>query len=174
MATNNFDKQTEEILALLRNNVSAEEIANNLSAALQAAEKQLAEETKAEEERKIAEEAAKKTEAKEKLGTFYYEEKLKSDLCNCLRNYVSCAHKKTYDRLIEIHGHDFTDDELIKIIDNTIKNTAVAIKLYDIFDSYGNEATITQKLCDNKENANKTTVTNWETLFNDFFDKYNL
>lgn len=88
---------------------------------------------------------------------------------------MSCAHKKTYDRLVEIHGHDFTDDELIKIIDNTIKNSAVAIKLYDdFFDGYGNEATITQKLCDNKENTNKTTVTNWEKLFNDFFDKYNL
>lgn len=80
---------------------------------------------------------------------------LKSDLCNCLRNYVSCAHKKTYDRLVEIHGHD----ELIKIIDNTIKNTAVAIKLYDVFDDCGSKATTTQ---------------NWEKLFNDFFDKYNL
>ena len=156
MATNNFDKQTEEILALLRNNVSAEEIANNLSAALQAAEKQLAEEI-----------AAKKAEE-----DHYYEEKLKSDLCNCLRNYIDAAHPKTYNRLIEMHGHDFTDDELIEIIDNTIKNTAVAIKLYDAF--CDNEATITQKLCDNKENANKTTVTNWEKLFNDFFDKYNL
>jgi hypothetical protein len=158
MATNNFDKQTEEICALLRNGISAEEIANNLSAALQAAEKQLAEEI-----------AAKKTEE-----DHYYEEKLKSELCNCLRNYVSATHSKAHKRFIELHGHDFTDDEIIELIDRTIKNTAVAIKLYDVFESYGNEATITQKLCDNKENANKTTATNWEKLFNDFFDKYNL
>lgn len=146
------------LLTSLRDGQSAEDLAKDLSSALQRAEKQITEEI-----------AAKKAEEEH-----YYEEKLKSELCNCLRNYVSCAHKKTYDRLIDLHGHDFTDDKLIKIIDNTIKNTAVAIKLYDIFDSYGNEATITQKLCDNKENANKTTVTNWETLFSDFFDKYNL
>ena len=141
------------LLTSLRDGQSAEDLAKDLSSALQAAEKQLAEEKAAKEQ----------------------SSQLKSDLCNCLRNYVSCAHKKTYDRLVEIHGHDFTDDELIKIIDNTIKNSAVAIKLYDdFFDGCGNEATITQKLCNNKENTNKTTVTNWEKLFNDFFDKYNL
>ena len=127
------------LLTSLRDGQSAEDLAKDLSSALQAAEKQLAEEKAAKEQ----------------------SSQLKSDLCNCLRNYVSCAHKKTYDRLVEIHGHDFTDDELIKIIDNTIKNTAVAIKLYDaFFDGCGNEAT--------------TTATNWEKLFNDFFDKYNL
>lgn len=126
------------LLTSLRDGQSAEEIAKDLSSALQAAEKQLAEEKAAKEQNS----------------------QLKTDLCNCLRNYVSAAHPKIYNRLIEIHGHDFTDDELIKIIDNTIKNTAVAIKLYDVFDGCGNEAT--------------TTVTNWEKLFNDFFDKYNL
>lgn len=127
------------LLTSLRDGQSAEDLAKNLSAALQAAEKQLTEEKAAKEQ----------------------SSQLKSDLCNCLRNYVSCAHKKTYDRLVEIHGHDFTDDELIKIIDNTIKNSAVAIKLYDdFFDG-----------CDSKAT---TTVTNWEKLFNDFFDKYNL
>lgn len=129
------------LLTSLRDGQSAEDLAKDLSAALQAAEKQLAEEKAAKEQ----------------------SSQLKTDLCNCLRNYVSCAHKKTYDRLIDLHGHDFTDDELIKIIDNTIKNTAVAIKLCDVFD----EATTTK-------NANKTTVTNWEKLFDDFFDKYNL
>lgn len=129
------------LLTSLRDGQSAEDLAKDLSAALQAAEKQLAEEKAAKEQNS----------------------QLKTDLCNCLRNYVSCAHKKTYDRLVEIHGHDFTDDELIEIIDNTIKNTAVAIKLCDVFD----EATTTK-------NANKTTVTNWEKLFDDFFDKYNL
>ena len=129
------------LLTSLRDGQSAEEIAKDLSSALQAAEKQLAEEKAAKEQ----------------------SSQLKSDLCNCLRNYVSCTHKKTYDRLVEIHGHDFTDDELIKIIDNTIKNSAVALKLYDVFDSCGSKAATTQ-----------TTVTNWEKLFNDFFDKYNL
>lgn len=133
------------LLTSLRDGQSAEDLAKDLSSALQAAEKQLAEEKAAKEQ----------------------SSQLKSDLCNCLRNYASAVHPKTYNRLIEIHGHDFTDDELIKIIDNTIKNTAVAIKLYDVFD----EATTTKKLCDN---ANKTTVTSWKKLFNDFFDKYNL
>lgn len=129
------------LLTSLRDGQSAEDLAKDLSSALQAAEKQLAEEKAAKEQ----------------------SSQLKSDLCNCLRNYASAVHPKTYNRLIEIHGHDFTDDELIKIIDNTIKNTAVAIKLCDVFD----EATTTK-------NANKTTVTSWEKLFNDFFDKYNL
>ena len=129
------------LLTSLRDGQSAEDLAKDLSSALQSAEQQIAKEKAAKEQ----------------------SSQLKSDLCNCLRNYVSCAHKKTYDRLIDLHGHDFTDDELIKIIDNTIKNTAVAIKLCDVFD----EATIPQ-------NANKTTVTNWEKIFNDFFDKYNL
>lgn len=155
MATNNFDKQTEEICALLRNGISAEEIANNLSSALQAAEKQLAEEI-----------AAKKAEE-----DHYFEEKLKSELCNCLRNYVSAAHPKAHKKLIELHGHDFTNDEIIEMIDRTIKNTAIALNLYESFTNCGSSATTTQKLCDN---ANKTTVTNWEKLFNDFFDKYNL
>ena len=123
------------LLTSLRDGQSAEDLAKDLSSALQAAEKQLAEEKAAKEQ-----------------GS-----QLKSDLCNCLRNYASTVHPKTYNRLIEIHGHDFTDDELIKIIDNTIKNTAVAIKLYDVFDD-----------CDSKA------TTNWEKLFNDFFDKYNL
>lgn len=130
------------LLTSLRDGQSAEDLAKDLSAALQAAEKQLAEEKAAKEQ----------------------SSQLKSDLCNCLRNYASAVHPKTYNRLIEIHGHDFTDDELIKIIDNTIKNSAVAIKLYDdFFDGCGNEATTTQN-----------PVTNWEKLFNDFFDKYNL
>ncbi|MCI7444527.1 MAG: hypothetical protein MSA89_15840 [Clostridium sp.] len=125
------------LLTSLRDGQSAEDLAKDLSSALQAAEKQLAEEKAAKEQ----------------------SSQLKTDLCNCLRNYASAMHPKTYNRLIEIHGHDFTDDELIKIIDNTIKNTAVAIKLCDVFD----EATTTQN-----------TVTNWEKLFNDFFDKYDL
>ena len=129
------------LLTSLRDGQSAEDLAKDLSAALQAAEKQLTEEKTAKEQ----------------------SSQLKSDLCNCLRNYASAAHPKTYNRLIEIHGHDFTDDELIKIIDNTIKNTAVAIKLYDVFDG-----------CDSKATTTQTTVTNWEKLFNDFFDKYNL
>ena len=129
------------LLTSLRDGQSAEEIAKDLSSALQAAEKQLAEEKAAKEQ----------------------SSQLKSNLCNCLRNYASTVHPKTYNKLIEIHGHDFTDDELIKIIDNTIKNTAVAIKLYDVFDGCGSKATTTQ-----------TAVTNWEKLFNDFFDKYNL
>ena len=161
MATNNFDKQTEEICALLRNGISAEEIANNLSAALQAAEKQITEEI-----------AAKKAEEDR-----YYEEKLKSELCNCLRNYVGAAHPKAHKKLIELHGHDFTDDEIIELIDRTIENTAIALDLYESFTNTlptekvcDNSATATQKLCD----TNKTTVTNWEKLFGDFFDKYNL
>lgn len=158
MATNNFDKQTEEICALLRNGISAEEIANNLSSALQAAEKQITEEI-----------AAKKAEE-----DHYYEEKLKSELCNCLRNYVGAAHPKAHKKLIELHGHDFTDDEIIELIDRTIENTAIALDLYESFTNCGSSATATQKLCDNKENANKTSVTNWEKLFSDFFDKYNL
>lgn len=129
------------LLTSLRDGQSAENLAKDLSAALQAAEKQLAEEKAAKEQ----------------------SSQLKSDLCNCLRNYASAVHPKTYNKLVEIHGHDFTDDELIKIIDNTIKNTAVAIKLYDVFDDCGSKATTTQN-----------TVTNWEKLFNDFFDKYNL
>lgn len=133
------------LLTSLRDGQSAEDLAKDLSSALQAAEKQLAEEKAAKEQ----------------------SSQLKSDLCNCLRNYTSTMHPKTYNKLVEIHGHDFTDDELIEIIDNTIKNTAVAIKLCDVFD----EATTTKKLCDN---TNKTTVTSWEKLFNDFFDKYNL
>lgn len=120
------------LLTSLRDGQSAEEIAKDLSSALQAAEKQLAKEQSSQ---------------------------LKSNLCNCLRNYLGVTHPKTYNKLIEIHGHDFTDDELIEIIDNTIKNTAIAIE-FNVFDT--------------TQNANKTTVTNWEKLFNDFFDKYNL
>lgn len=141
------------LLTSLRDGQSAEDLAKDLSSALQAAEKQITEEI-----------AAKKAEEEH-----YYEEKLKSELCNCLRNYVGAAHSKAHKRLIELHGHDFTDDEIIELIDRTIKNTAIALDLYDSFGSFA-----TTKLCDNKENANKTTVTNWETLFNDFFDKYNL
>lgn len=127
---NNLDKQTKEICALLRNGISAEEIANNLSAALQAAEKQLAEE-----------ENAKKA-AKENI------EKSKSDLCNCLRNYINCAHKET---CADLH---LTDDELIYYVDSAIKGTATAYKLF--FD----------------DKVAKSS--NWEKLFSDFFDKYNL
>ena len=156
MATNNFDKQTEEICALLRNGISAEEIANNLSSALQAAEKQITEEI-----------AAKKAEEDR-----YYEEKLKSELCNCLRNYVSATHSKAHKKLIELHGHDFTDDEILELIDRTIKNTAITLDLYE---SFANILPTEKVPCGgttaNKENA---TVTNWEKLFNDFFDKYNL
>lgn len=132
------------LLTSLRDGQSAEEIAKDLSSALQRAEKQLAEEKAAKEQ----------------------SSQLKSDLCNCLRNYVGATHPKTYDRLIELHGHDFTDDELIDLIDKTIKNTAITL---DLCESFGGFATT--KLCDN---TNKTTVTNWEKLFNDFFDKYNL
>lgn len=141
------------LLTSLRNGISAEEIANNLSSALQAAEKQLAEEI-----------AAKKAEE-----DHYYEEKLKSELCNCLRNYANAMHPKTYKRLVKLHGHNFTDDELIDLIDKTIKNTAITLDLCESFGSFA-----TTKLCNNKENANKTTVTNWKKLFDDFFDKYNL
>ena len=128
------------LLTSLRDGQSAEEIAKDLSSALQAAEKQLAEEKTAKEQ----------------------SSQLKSDLCNCLRNYASAAHPKTYNKLIELLGHDFTDDELIEIIDNTIKNTAIELDLCKSFGSFAST-----KLCDN-------TVTNWEKLFNDFFDKYNL
>lgn len=127
------------LLTSLRDGQSAEDLAKDLSSALQAAEKQLAEEQSSQ---------------------------LKSDLCNCLRNYASAAHPKTYNRLIKLHGHDFTDDELIDLIDKTIKNTAITL---DLCESFGGFATT--KLCNN---TNKTTVTNWEKLFNDFFDKYNL
>ena len=120
------------LLTSLRDGQSAEDLAKDLSSALQAAEKQLAEEKAAKEQ----------------------SSQLKSDLCNCLRNYASTVHSKTYNKFVEMLGHDFTDDELIEIIDNTIKNTAIEIKLCD--------------------NVNKTTVTNWDKLFNDFFDKYNL
>lgn len=143
------------LLTSLRDGQSAEDLAKDLSSALQAAEKQLAEEI-----------AAKKAEE-----DHYFEEKLKSELCNCLRNYVSAAHPKAHKKLIELHGHDFTNDEIIEMIDRTIKNTAVALDLYESFTNCGSSATTTQKLCDN---ANKTTVTNWEKLFSDFFDKYNL
>ena len=129
------------LLTSLRDGQSAEEIAKDLSSALQAAEKQLAEEKAAKEQ----------------------SSQLKSDLCNCLRNYVGATHPKTYDRLIELHGHDFTDDELIDLIDKTIKNTAITLDLCESFGGCGSKATTTQ-----------TTVTNWEKLFNDFFDKYNL
>lgn len=135
------------LLTSLRDGQSAEDLAKDLSSALQAAEKQLAEEKAAKEQ----------------------SSQLKSDLCNCLRNYASAAHPKIYDKLIEIHGHDFTDDELIDLIDRTIKNTAITLDLYESFGGFA-----TTKLCNNKENTNKTTVTNWEKLFNDFFDKYNL
>lgn len=135
------------LLTSLRDGQSAEDLAKDLSSALQAAEKQLAEEKAAKEQ----------------------SSQLKSDLCNCLRNYASTMHPKTYNRLIEIHGHDFTDDELIDLIDKTIKNTTITL---DLCESFGGFATT--KLCDNKENTNKATVTNWEKLFNDFFDKYNL
>lgn len=154
MATNNFDKQTEEICALLRNGISAEEIANNLSSALQAAEKQITEEN-----------AAKKAEE-----DHYYEEKLKSELCNCLRNYVGAAHPKTHKKLVELHGHDFTNDEIIEIVDNTIKNTALALRLYENIADFCGETITKTKNC--SEEATK--VTNWEKLFNDFFNKYNL
>ena len=154
------------LLTSLRDGQSAEDLAKDLSSALQIAEKQIA------EEKRIAEEAAAKAAAKEKLGTFYYEEKLKTDLCNCLRNYVSCTHKKTYDRLIDLHGHDFTNDEIIEIVDNTIKNTALALKLYEsIADFCGDcgDFVTTPKTC-----SEEATTTNWEKLFGDFFDKYNL
>lgn len=128
------------LLTSLRDGQSAEDLAKDLSSALQAAEKQLAEEKAAKEQ----------------------SSQLKSDLCNCLRNYVSATHPKTHKRLVELHGHDFTDDELIDLIDKTIKNTAITLDLCECFD--------TTKPC----NTNKTTVTNWEKLFNDFFDKYNL
>lgn len=152
------------LLTSLRDGQSAEDLAKDLSSALQIAEKQIA------EEKRIAEEAAAKAAAKEKLGTFYYEEKLKTDLCDCLRKYVGCAHKNTYDKLVDIHGKDFTNDEIIEIVDNTIKNTALALKLYESIASlYGDEVTIT-KSCSEKA----TKATNWEKLFGDFFDKYNL
>lgn len=142
------------LLASLREGQSAETLAKDLSASLQAAEKQLADEI-----------AAKKAEE-----DHYYEEKLKSELCNCLRNYVSAAHPQTYDKLVDVHGKDFTNDEIIEIVDNTIKNTALALKLYESIASlYGDEVTTT-KSC--SEEATKTT--NWEKLFGDFFDKYNL
>lgn len=154
------------LLTSLRDGQSAEDLAKDLSAALQIAEKQIT------EEKRIAEEAAKKAAAKEKLGTFYYEEKLKTDLCNALRDYVGCAHKNTYDKLVDVHGKDFTNDEIIEIVDNTIKNTALALKLYEsIADFCGDSITATKtKSCG--EEATKTT--NWEKLFGDFFDKYNL
>lgn len=143
------------LLTSLRDGQSAEDLAKDLSSALQAAEKQLAEEI-----------AAKKTEE-----DHYFEEKLKSELCNCLRNYVGATHPKAHKKLIKLHGHDFTDDEIIEMIDRTIKNTAIALDLYESFTNCGSSTTTTQKICDN---ANKTTITNWEKLFSDFFDKYNL
>ena len=138
------------LLASLREGQSAETLAKDLSAALQAAEKQIT------EEKKIAEEAA----AKEKLCE--QSSQLKSDLCDCLRNYMSYAHKKTYNKLLTIHGQNFTDDELIDIVDSTIKNTAVALRLYETFE----ELFPTEK--------EQPVKTNWEKLFSDFFDKYNL
>lgn len=161
----NIDNQTKDIYNLLRNGISAEEIANSLSSALQAAEKQIAEELatakKAEEE-----EAAKKAAAKEKLC------ELRSHLCKALRDYVSCAHKKTYNKLIEMHEGDFTDDELIGLIDHAVKNTATAIKLYETFEGlFPTEVNNCKK---EKEAVEQNSTTNWEKLFGDFFDKYNL
>ena len=160
------------LLTSLRDGQSAEDLAKDLSAALQVAEKQIT------EEKRIAEEAAKKAEAKEKLGTFHYEEKLKTDLCNALRDYVSCAHKNTYDKLVDVHGKDFTNDEIIEIVDNTIKNTALALKLYEsIADFCGDcgDFVTTPKTCSEEACGHgKATTTNWEKLFSDFFDKYNL
>ena len=152
------------LLASLRDGQSAEDLAKDLSSALQIAEKQIT------EEKRIAEEAAKKTAAKEKLGTFHYEEKLKTDLCNCLRKYVGAAHPQTYDKLVDVHGKDFTNDKIIEIVDNTIKNTSLALKLYESIADFCGEAATTPKTC--SEEATK--VTNWEKLFGDFFDKYNL
>lgn len=151
------------LLTSLRDGQSAEDLAKDLSAALQVAEKQIT------EEKRIAEEAAKKAAAKEKLCE--QSSQLKTDLCNALRAYVDCVHPQTYDKLVDVHGKDFTNDEIIEIVDNTIKNTALALKLYESIASlYGDEVTATKtKTC-----SEEATTTNWEKLFGDFFDKYNL
>lgn len=152
------------LLTSLRDGQSAEDLAKDLSAALQVAEKQIT------EEKRIAEEAAKKAAAKEKLCE--QSSQLKTDLCDCLRKYVGAAHPQTYDKLVDVHGKDFTNDEIIEIVDNTIKNTALALKLYEsIADFCGDcgDFVTTPKTC-----SEEATTTNWEKLFGDFFDKYNL
>lgn len=154
------------LLASLREGQSAEDLAKDLSSALQVAEKQIT------EEKRIAEEAAKKAAAKEKLGTFHYEEKLKTDLCDCLRKYMGTAHPQTYDKLVDAHGKDFTNNEIIEIVDNTIKNTALALRLYESIADLCGDFVTTKKTKSCSEEAIKTT--NWEKLFSDFFDKYNL
>ena len=136
------------LLASLREGQSAEDLAKDLSSALQVAEKQIT------EEKRLCEQSSQ----------------LKTDLCDCLRKYVSAAHPQTYDKLVDVHGKDFTNDEIIEIVDNTIKNTALALKLYESIADFCGEAATTPKTC--SEEATK--VTNWEKLFGDFFDKYNL
>lgn len=150
------------LLTSLRNGQSAEDLAKDLSAALQVAEKQIT------EEKRLTEEAAKKAEAKEKLCE--QSSQLKTDLCDALRNYINCVHPQTYDKLVDVHGKDFTNDEIIEIVDNTIKNTALALRLYESIADFCGETITKTKSC--SEEATK--VTNWEKLFNDFFDKYNL
>ena len=133
----------------MRDGQSAEDLAKDLSSALQVAEKQIA------EEKRLCEQSSQ----------------LKTNLCDCLRKYVGAAHPQTYDKLVDVHGKDFTNDEIIEIVDNTIKNTALALKLYEsIADLCGDEVATKTKTC--SEEATK--VTNWEKLFGDFFDKYNL
>lgn len=146
------------LLTSLRDGQSAEDLAKDLSSALQAAEKQLA------EEKRLAEEA----EAKKKLCE--QSSQLKTNLCDALRNYINCVHPQIYDKLININGKDFTNDEIIEIIDNTIKNTALAFGLYESIADFCGETITKTKNCDKEA----TKITNWEKLFNDFFDKYNL
>lgn len=153
------------LLTSLRDGQSAEDLAKDLSAALQIAEKQIT------EEKRLAEETAKKAAAKEKLCE--QSSQLRTNLCDCLHKYVSTAHPQTYNKLVDVHGKDFTNDEIIEIVDNTIKNILLALKLYEsIADLYGDcgDFVTTPK----SYNEETTKVTNWEKLFGDFFNKYNL
>lgn len=135
------------LLTSLRDGQSAEDLAKDLSAALQVAEKQIT------EEKRLCEQSSQ----------------LKTDLCDCLRKYVGAAHPQTYDKLVDVHGKDFTNDEIIEIVDNTIKNTSLALKLYESIADFCGEAATTPKTC-----SEEATTTNWEKLFGDFFNKYNL
>lgn len=145
------------LLTSLRDGQSAETLASNLSAALQSAEQQIA------KEKRLCEQSSQ----------------LKTDLCDCLRKYVGAAHPQAYNKLIAMHGKDFTNDEIIEMIDNTIKNTVLALKFYESIANFcGDSVTTTEAPCGEAAATNweklATTTTNWEKLFGDFFNKYNL